>query len=538
MKKQTFKLIFILVAGIFGIAILAGCPSSELGGVRTTNLTPWVEWSNTPQDSMQHSANPLLTWFGADGDGQIVDYQYAVMLSEDVDSYGGIGQIVSDFPESVEWNSLGNITEAVIPLFASEDTSEYVDQFVFLKCLDDSDFYSEIIYLFLSRNNHPPTCNVTVPEGPRWCLPDTNDFWQGIGVSWEGKDSLDYEGIQPDFLWHVRMYGPFSTLPDSTDTLGQYLYGVLVDGGTGIDTVTITSYDLTDLETGWYILYVKNFDDAHVASIPALGIFEVYEPNWVRHPEETKDILVINHSAFFRNSPGSLNPDWEDSVRVFYERIIADAGFSQDQWDWTDDENPPRSILYNYRMLIVDDIDYREKLDADPETTFLEYLSVGGKIWVIGRFSYATVGGQTGRLDYGLIDTAHPMALTYMDLSAARFPINSLSYAEFIGARPILTGMPTLEIDTFLVQQTNFGPFTFDALARVEHLIRFSTSEPLFVFVSNDPNSVGTFHGFPVAIRYETATFKTSYFSFPLFFIKYDQASNVADQMLAWFLEE
>jgi hypothetical protein len=95
-----------------------------------------------------------------------------------------------------------------------------------------------------------------------------------------------------------------------------------------------------------------------------------------------------------------------------------------------------------------------------------------------------------------------------------------------------------LEIDTFLVQQTGFGPFTFDALARVEHLIRFSTSEPLYVFVSNDQFSDSTFHGFPVAIRYETATFKTSYFSFPLFFIKYDQASNVADQMLAWFLDE
>ncbi|MEE8417720.1 MAG: hypothetical protein V3S06_03565, partial [candidate division Zixibacteria bacterium] len=296
MKKQTFKMLLFLGAGICGIAILAGCPSSELGGVRTANISPWVKWSVTPQDSMQHSANPLLKWYGADEDGQVIDYQYVVLLEEDVDTYGGINQILSDFPESIEWFSLGIIkTEAIIPLFASEDTSEFVDQFVFLRSQDDSDAYSEIKYLFLSRNNHAPTCTVTVPAGPRWCLPDTNEFWRGIDVSWEGKDSLDYEGIQPDFLWHVRIYGPFASEPDSTDATGED-YTVFVDPETGIDTVTFTAAALVDLPTGWYILYVMNFDDAHVASIPAFGIFEVYEPNWIRHPEETTDILVVNQS--------------------------------------------------------------------------------------------------------------------------------------------------------------------------------------------------------------------------------------------------
>jgi hypothetical protein len=535
MKKQTFKILLLLGAGICGIAILAGCPSSELGGVLTTNLSPWVEWSDTPQDSMQHSANPLLKWFGGDEDGQVIDYQYVVLLEEDIDTYGGLNQILSDFPDSIEWFSLGVITKAVIPLFASEDTSEFIDQFVFLRCLDDGDTYSEIRSLFLSRNNHPPTCTVTVPEGPRWCLPDTNEFWPGIGVSWEGKDSLDYEGIQPDFLWHVRMYGPFSTIPDSTDTLMQNFRSVLVNLETGSDTVTITSFSYTNLQTGWYILYVKNFDDAHVASVPALGIFEIYEPQWIRHPDETTDILVVNQSMFV-SLPGNLPSIWADSVVVFYEDLLADAGFTDDQWDWTDNSNLTRSLLYNYRMVIVDDFDWNAKIGATIEEALSLYLNVGGKLWINGRFSFSDVSNQEGRVDYGLNDVDHPLPYPYLGISFAYFPPAVLTFSEFEGARPIFAGLPTLSVDTLIIQGLA-GNFDY-ALPRVEYVSTVIGAQTLYAFDSIDPSAPGTFEGFPVAIRYETATFKSSYFSFPLFSIEYDQASEVANQMLDWFMSD
>ncbi len=531
-------MLLFLVTGIFGIAILTGCPSSELEGVRIENLAPWVEWSETPQDSMQHSANPFLQWFGADRDGQVVDYQYVVLLEEDVDTYGGAAEIVSDFPDSIAWISLGNVTETVVSLFASEDTAEYVDQYVFLRCLDDLDAYSDIIYVFLSRNNHPPTCFVTVPEGPRWCLPDTNQFWLGINVSWEGKDSLDYEGIQPPFIWHVRLYGPFASEPDSLspDTLGQYLYAVAVDPETGIDTVTYTSAGIVDLQTGWYILYARNFDDAHVSSVAALGFFEIYEPNWIRHPDETKDILVVNQSRF-QSLPGNLPSDWEDSVRVFYENILADAGFTADRWDWTDDSALPRSLLYNYRMVIVDDIDWNSGIEGI-EGDLALYLNAGGKLWVTGRFCFSNVTNQGGRIDYGLNDLSHPLPYPYFGISFAYFPPTDLYFSEFEGARRILTDVPNLSVDTLKIQGIH-SPGTFDyALPRVEYVSVISDVQTLYVFDSIEPDAPGTFEGFPVAVRYETATFKTSYFSFPLFFIQYDQASEVAVLMLDWFFED
>lgn len=543
-------MLLISVAVISGIAILAGCPSSELGGVRTANVPPWVKWSNTPQDLQQHSANPELFWFGSDEDGQIIGYEYVVLLEEDVDAQGGIDQIVSDFPESIEWNSLGEATEAVIPLFASEDTSEYVDQYVFLRCVDDKDTYSEIISLFLSRNNHPPTCIVTVPLGPRWCLPDTNEFWDGIDVSWEGKDSLDYESIQPDFLWHVRLYGPFAIEPDLTDTLMQNFYDVLLDEETGLDTVTFTSFSLTNLQTGWYILYVKNFDDAHVASIPALGIFEVYEPKWIRQPEEAKDILIVDQNRF-RPFFGELPRSWEDSVEIFFENLMADAGYDDSQWEWAGVSNPPISTLYQYRLVIITDVDFTGKVSGAHQRGFTGYLDVGGKLWIIGRETFAITSNTVGLVSYGLNDPDDPLPYTYMGFSAAMFPPGEDSTedgwghtSEFSGAQPLIAGFPTVDVDTNHTLATTWEwptdptrRYEFRTLPRVEYVIRNLDTETIYTFVAVNPDT-SRFHGFPVAVRYESSVFKTSYFAFHLFFAHYDNALAVTESMLAWFLDE
>jgi hypothetical protein len=538
MRKKNAILLLILGASVAALVVFQGCDPYKLEGTRVGNNAPTMQWADVPQDSMAHSSNPTLQWYGTDNDGQVMDYQFVVLLKETVDSYGGPAEMAADFPSEIEWTSLGTVTSAVIPLFASEDTAEFVEQYVFMRCMDDNEppAFSGIIYLFLSRNNHPPTCTVVVPEDPQWCLPDTNEFWQGIPVSWEGKDSLDYEGIQPDFIWHARIYGPFA---DSmvADTLPQNLYGVFIDPETGADTITVTQVMLTNLPTGWYIFYVKNFDDAFVASIPALGFFEVYEPNWIHHPAETKDILIINHSTF-APAPGNLGSVWQDSVRIFYENILADAGFTEEQWEWTDDRNPPKSLLYNFRMVIVDDLDWNQNMNASEDELAL-YMNVGGKVWITGRFSFSNVPNQTGRVDYGPTDENHPIAYTYMGLSAAFFPPAILDFAEFEGARPFdqSMGLPDLHVDTLYIQALAGGPFDY-ALPRVEYLLRRAEAQTLYVFNSIDPSEPGSFEGFPVAVRFDSGVFKTSYFSFPIFFIQYDQASQIANQMLTWFLED
>ncbi|MEE9554337.1 MAG: hypothetical protein V3W18_08585 [candidate division Zixibacteria bacterium] len=535
MKTKSVILILSLAVGLFGSIFFSGCGTKSLEGNRLVNVPPEVQWALIPQDSLRLSANKELKWYGRDVDGQIsaLDYQYTVVLSDTADVYGGAAAMAADFPDDgFEWTSVGNATQATIPLFASIDTSVFVDQLVFLKCQDDYGDYSNIIYLFLSRNNHPPTCVIFVPDEPLWCLPDTSDYWHGINVSWEGKDSLDYIGIQPDFLWEIRWYGPFA---DSAlaDTFSTYTY--LFNSETGDREIPLESYTFTDLVTGWYLIYVRNFDDASVPSVPALGFLEVFEPNWIRHPDEAKDVLIVNHS-FFASLPGNLPSTWRDSVAIFYENLMADAGIADDKWDWTDDTQPDHSVLYNYRMVITDDIDWNSPITQNPETNYARYLDAGGKIWVIGRYSFANIANQVGRLDYGLNDT-HPLAYTYMDLSAAMFPPSSFTDAEFIGANPGRTvDFPILEVDTLKAQGLAPGSFS-ETIPRIEYLMRNINSETVYTFAAINSDSSGTFHGFPVAVRNENAVFKTSYFSFPLFFIRYDQSVVVANNMLDWFLD-
>lgn len=536
MKYRNSLLILTLIALSFGISIFAGCDPFKLTGTRTGNVPPVVEWAQIPQDSTMHSSNPTLKWIGKDSDGQIsaLNFQFTVVLATDADSYGGAEAMSQNFPAEIEWVSLGNVTQSVIPLYASRDTSVFVQQFVFLRCIDDQGAFSNVIYLFLSRNNHPPTCTISVPAGPQWCIPDTNSYWHGIHVSWEGKDSLDYPGLQPDFLWETRVYGPFIDSV-SADTLSQNLLLVLVNTETGDPITTLESWTFTDLETGWYIVYTRNFDDAFVPAIPALGYLNIYEPKWIRHPADTKDILIVNHSVYVP-VPGDLGTEYRDSVRVFYENLLADAGIPDQQWDWTDNINPPRSMLYNYRMVIVDDIDWNAPITDPPEQIYANYLSVGGKIWVIGRFSFANIANQEGRVDYPS-SGGHPLALNYMDLSAAIFPPANFNMAEFVGATAISgTGLPSLQVDTLKVQSLRDGRYS-QALPRVEYLIRLSNSEALYTFAAINPDSSGTFNGFPVGIRRENSVFKAAYFSFPLYFIKYSQASAAASEMLDWFLQ-
>ena len=536
MRKQVILLMLLFGAALLTTGVFIGCETLPVEGTMKVNAAPTIEWAVVPQDSMRHSSNPLLKWIGKDTNGQIIslDYEYCVVLEEDVNANGGAAAMAADFDTAYVWTSVGNATKAVIPLYASEDTSVFVDQFVFMRCSDENGDYSNIIYVFLSRNNHPPTCSINVPPGPQWCVPDTSDFWSGIQVTWDGKDSIDYTGFQPDFLWEVRRYGPFADSA-SADTLGQF--SRIVNSETGEWKIPLKGYTYTNLETGWYLFYVRNYDDAAVGSVPALGYIDVYEPNWIRHQDVVKDVLFVNCSTF-QPVPGNFGSAWADSISEFYANLMEDAGFTTEQWDWTSDTTPPKSMLYNYRMVIVDDIDWNAPIfnvNDNPETVFARYLDVGGKIWVIGRFSFSNVANQDAPVNYP--QENHPLAYTYLDLSTTIYPVANFTFAEFVGAEPVSgTGLPRIQVDTLKVQDL-VGTYT-TAVPKVERLARENNSETIYTFVSAEPGSPGTFHGFPVAIRKDNGVFKSSYFSFHLFFLPYNQASTIFNNMITWYLEE
>jgi hypothetical protein len=542
--KLIIPISLLAAAVIFILLALPGCDPIKVEGPPLQNTDPWISWAITPSDSVVHSFNPILRWFGADQDGQINNYFYGVFQAAYLDSASRETSLV--IPDTLTWVPAGNVTQARIPLVASPDSSVSVGQYVVLQAVDDQGSYSNIINRYLLRTNNRPTCLVTVPTGPQWVLPETTATWSGIPVSWEGGDSLDYSGAQPDFLWEVRVYGPY---PDSAtvhadtvnfDTAGAPLYGRIIDGDDDPYRINGTSFNFYSLVTGFYIICVRNFDDADVPSSPALGIIEVYEPHWIRHPNDAKDILFLNASSF-NPVPGNLGADYADSVHQFYADLIEDAGIPANKWDWFESVPivPDISDLYLYRIVVVSDLDWNADVGTNIQEPIIDYLDVGGKFWVIGRFSFFNTSTSSGLYQYQG-NAAEPLPFAYLGLDAAYYPPANFTDAEFVGARVIQsanTGLSDLEIDTLKIQALN-GSFDY-AFPKVERLITGATdAKSIYTFNAISPDSTGTFHGFPVAVRLETSTFKSSYFSFPLYFIKYDQASDAFSRMIAWFLED
>jgi len=306
--------------------------------------------------------------------------------------------------------------------------------------------------------------------------------------------------------------------------------------------IETTSANLVDLRTGFYIMYVRNFDDANVSSVPALGVFEVYEPHWIGHPDEAKSILLYNSSAF-NPAPGNLSSGWADSVQMFYADILDDAGIASDKWDWFDTV-PTIREFYLYRMVIIDDLDWSQDISNSTQEAFIDYLNAGGMIWVIGRMSFYNTNTFSGRYEYEGND-GEPFVFDFFGLEAAYFPPSDFTFAEFIRANAVggaTSGLPDLEIDPAKIAALNSPPggSEYTALPKVEFLILSSVSETetIYEFISDNPSASGTFHQLPVAVRWETSTFKSSYFCFPLFLMEYDSAAEAVDVMLEWFLEE
>jgi hypothetical protein len=566
MKYHKLILISLIVLSAL-VLVFTGCSEKSLKGKLVTSQPPSIFWAQVPNDSLNHS-NPVLHWYSTDMDGVVLDYRYSVLLTSTVDSLGGVSAVLNNFPADAHWTII-HTDSATIPMYASTDTSIFVDQYIFIKAMDEDSLYSGIIWKHLARNNHPPTCYVIVPRTidgtapePQWCLPETTSTWKGIRVAWVGRDSIDIPGsIQPDFDWNIRIYGPFA---DSThaDTTGDYRYFTAAGDSTNVWIRTKQMY-LTNLETGWYILYARNRDDAYTPSIPALGYLSIYEPTWIRHPELTKPILIANHSYYGPNGTfaalarGEIRVAQRDSVRNYYIQLLEQAGYTSADYDWVDFISGssalpvPKSALYNHKMVIILDTDFNYALDNDAqETPYSLYMDVGGMIWDIGRRSFDASSG--GLLEFGPSgdrEKKHAIAYNYFNLGAVYSQPINYAQAEFAGASSLIQGFPDLSVDTIKVKACSWARIKIDpphppettyfnysqALIGVDNVIRRNdNSESIYKYRAINPDT-SRFQDFPVAVRFDRGTFKTAYFAFPLYFIQRDQAQSAMIEMLAWF---
>ncbi len=457
---------------------------------------------------------------------------------------------------------------------------------------------NSIAYRIYGRKNRPPdtwyqsisVCNKS-PVGPGvpifYSLDDStydpDPFLRvghcGITIRWVGTDSLDYPNqTQPAFDYFWELFGPFPSQTtvgggDSTKLWASTTYPVRYPGTgpTSLRTFTSTTsttfyglkgFDtLTNFRPGYYLFRVRARDDAGVADpAPATNAFVVI------HPRFDRSVLLISKqpidtSIFAR---GDASPPAVDSFKVqnYYLKMIRDAGYgslvdsAQDVKFFTRTQAVPESLLGRYKLVIFHKDFVFPSQGVTPFLASLKaYMDAGGSVWGFGRDDLSDLGTifnapDPAELPFDLSSPINGVGYFYFGVEKMHYSAHSLSVArdsitreEFIGADPLKAGFPPLAGDSDLVKTLEVSRVRKDTsryrlLPGVNYFVRGPRSENLYLFRS--PVGVAdTSHlnGKVVAFRSDRVYFKSSYFGFPLYFIRPEGAACVVSRMLEWFLK-
>jgi hypothetical protein len=417
----TLVLAFTLV-----FATLNGC--GDLTGDIATNIVPIVEFTNVPADQDTFSYAPVIRWKGRDPDGFVEEYFYADV----VDSSALIDPVYYiPFISDEAWIRTEATSDTVYLLTETVQITELV---FYLKCVDDRDAESNVIYRTFYRTNRAPRTPeikwFTDPDagyGHRIDVPDTlyslneiSDIWPGLGFTWRSTDPDDRE------LYRIPLQFKYYLEKVPHDTVWEFV---------ARDWVTRQDITFAGLPTGHYTFSVWARDDGYeLSEEPAVANFDVYQPTF----ENT--ILLMNTtkedtSSRARQGVGNILPG--SQVGDLYRQLASrypDVGYFH--YAVGDSVLPFKSYLGRYRLVIW----FSENLTrttAPFEPLVRDYVRAGGRLWVLGAFVRKNMITNT---------TLDLMESTFAgNVSGVSVPNDE---AEFRGALSGVRDLPDLRIDT------------------------------------------------------------------------------------------
>lgn len=466
----------------------------------------------TVTDTIIYLANPRIYWYGTDEDGRVDAFEYAVLPTDSLAPHpagmptvrNGAGTVdplrfagSATAADSLDWIELlppNVVQSATVLLFADIDTAVSVDQFLFVRAIDNLGLRSEIEFARYARQNHPPesyidldTIEIIQPNAASdrvvrsrkyFSLPQSTVKYPGITIGWSGSDSVDFPDEQPPFEFNWVLYGPYSdkvlALPDSSklirtnDNLGT----------PRVEWTDLDRYTFFNLRTGWYVFEVRARDDAFVTDPePAMARFEVVEPSFVKNyllmdaTNYTNGALLNAGSYNFRDPrPDSLLPD---TIRAHYEALFTDQGYAfvkpNDLWYRQLDQCadcyaplPDRDVIGTYKAVIMYDEDMQLPLDRDNtireyEAVLTEYMNVGGRVILIGRnlFARSVTGWEPTANPIEATFTPADWAFNYFGLTRMYFPGHlgatldaPVDLADFTSTIALDPSFPAVAVDT------------------------------------------------------------------------------------------
>lgn len=581
--------------------ILTGCGKLERKGTRYDNIPPLVFFTNVPPESTYFSTSPQIYWYGTDKDGFITAYQYAVIKDSVKESWGGLDAARDSLktgPDSASWinnlarlNVFGEHVPALkghqrnVRLYAEMDPDIFTPQYIFLRAVDNAGGISEMKTHMYWRNNHPPQCSIAVDtiflKSTFYCLPETTKTWKGIEIGWIGSDTLDYpdERDQPDFYFRWELWGPYkdkdSLYDPNASMVASSLDSIEIGGEWFYDEWTLNkSHLFKNLENypgeiyGWYQLKVWSRDDAFVSSeAPATAFFRILKPVFRYQESALKTILVVDATDYSGKADGRPPTS---VTHGFYEEALSQAGICDYFNIYTLSKKVPiEDTLSRYDLVIVLNLGSKNGIiDVDPDyVKYMNYLNVGGRLWIIGMTNYESGGSGKFYLagdpedprDEGIRITnpnTYKFVTEYLGVEgvfnpgyAPGFPLT----LEFIGAEPFGSwDFPSLQMDADKAAQlegydsTTTGlNFPENGIPRARNLIlsdydfdkRSPRDRRVYSFVSR-LGLDSEMYQMPCATTYIGSTYRTAEFAFPLSLMKDSGALEAFGKMVGWFWED
>lgn len=420
------------------LLIASGCDSflGNIQGDVNTNKPPIVEFANVPAEKDTFSYAPVVYWKGRDSDGFVEHYLYADII----DSSALIDpEYYIDFIPEEAWVLTETTSDTVYLL---TETGEITEHVFYLKCVDDLETESQVIYRIFYRSNDPPRVpeikwwefpdstfannisveNNTVPD-TLYCLDEITDDWYGLGFIWKSSDPDDRDlyTIPLEYRYYLEKV-PHDTVWEWTARVWSNTQDLQFSG----------------LETGHYIFTVWARDDGFEKSIrPATATFDVYRPSF------EQDLLLLNVTSEDAETPegrGNIVPGTQ--VGELYIDLCLRSGYTPDYIHLPDENGtqPWKSLLGRYRLIIYFSENYTGS-GLNFDSALIDYIKIGGRLWVIGSFMNANSVVGDKILDLAKADFADPSAQPIM-----RQP-------DFRGAASGVEDLPGLDIDTTKISE-------------------------------------------------------------------------------------
>ncbi len=315
----------------------------------------------------------------------------------------------------------------------------------------------------------------------------------------------------PDSLSLLPLYlgMELSWKPNPELDLGGYnVYRGSESGGPyemiNLSLVQDTTYLDSGLESGVTYYYV----------VTAVDTVELESP----YSEERNSIpLSLDHGILLvdetRNgSGGSLPPDsLQDS---FYERLL--RGYEYQSWDCDSNGLPALTTMGLYSTIVWRSEDIYEHHIRTNLGLLGHYLSQGGNLWLIG---WKAIAGVMDSGEYPFVFTGGDWPFDYLRLSSS----NNTQTVGLVAAEGA-GGYPSATVDSVKVPSGWNG-----SLYLIDTAVPFD-AEVVSIFHSDGSDT--SFDGEPIAVRYTGPDFKTIFFGFPLYYMRYDDAQALTDAVL------